>query len=238
MTQTTRLLPAVVVLMACLGCTPQPAPADKPGQPEKPADKNDKAKPDIPGYTYGRAELDKSPVTLKDLEGLKKTLLFTEDDVKYLRMSKDVLADQTEAILDVWYGFVAATPELLASFVDQGTKKPDAAYLAAVRKRFGQWIIDTADANYDQKWLDYQHEIGLRHAKAKKNKTDGANGPPQVPFRYLSALTVPVTTTLKPFLAKKGHTAEQVDKMHAAWVKAVLLQTILWSQPYVKDGEF
>ena len=47
-----------------------------------------------------------------------------------------------------------------------------------------------------------------------------------------------VTTTLKPFLAKKGASEAEVEKMHAAWVKAVLLQTILWSHPYVKDGEF
>ena len=52
------------------------------------------------------------------------------------------------------------------------------------------------------------------------------------------SLTIPVTTTLKPFLANKGASAVDVEKMHAAWVKAVLLQTILWSHPYVKDGQF
>jgi len=25
--------------------------------------------------------------------------------------------------------------------------------------------------------------------------------------------------------------------MHTAWMKAALLQTILWSQPYVRDGQ-
>jgi hypothetical protein len=29
-----------------------------------------------------------------------------------------------------------------------------------------------------------------------------------------------------------------VEVMHQAWVKAVLLQVILWSQPYVRDGDF
>ncbi|MBS0466723.1 MAG: hypothetical protein JSS31_03305 [Proteobacteria bacterium] len=38
--------------------------------------------------------------------------------------------------------------------------------------------------------------------------------------------------------AKKGAALDEVERMHAAWVKAVLLQTILWSHPYVKDGEF
>jgi hypothetical protein len=59
-----------------------------------------------------------------------------------------------------------------------------------------------------------------------------------VNFRYLSALTIPVTTTLKPFLAKNGAAAADVEKMHAAWVKSVLMQTILWSHPYVRDGQF
>jgi hypothetical protein len=61
---------------------------------------------------------------------------------------------------------------------------------------------------------------------------------PLVSFRYLSALTIPVTTTLKPFLAKTGASAADVDKMHAAWVKTVLMQTILWSHPYVREGQF
>ncbi len=194
--------------------------------------------PAIPGYTMGQKSLAKAPFTLADLESLKKTLLFTDGDIRYLRMSKAILADQHEAILDVWYGFVASTPELVMYFKNNKTGAPDGAYLGAVRKRFGQWIADTAEANYDQAWLDYQYEIGLRHTTPQKNKTDKADSVPLVNFRYLSALTIPVTTTLKPFLAKKGASAADVEKMHAAWVKSVLLQSILWSYPYIKDGQF
>ena len=57
-------------------------------------------------------------------------------------------------------------------------------------------------------------------------------------LRYLSALTIPITTTLKPFLAKKGASAADVENMHAAWVKSVLMQSIRWSYPYVRDGRF
>ena len=78
---------------------------------------------------------------------------------------REILADQTDAILDVWYGFVASTPELVEYFKNTKTGQPDGDYLGAVRKRFGQWILDTADANYDQAWLDYQDEIG-RFAEA------------------------------------------------------------------------
>ena len=191
-----------------------------------------------PGYALGQPTLARAPYSMADLAALQKSMLFGAEDVAALRQSRAILADQTEAILDVWYGFVASTPELVVFFGDTRSGQPDGAYLAAVRKRFALWILDTADANYDQAWLDWQYEIGLRHNRLKKNKTDGAHGPAQVDFRYLPALTIPITTTLKPFLAKKGASAADVEKMHAAWVKAVLLQAILWSHPYIKDGEF
>lgn len=192
----------------------------------------------VPGYAYGQNTLARAPYSLSDLSALQKTLLFTEDDVKALRQSRAILADQTDAVLDVWYGFVASTPELVIFFGDARTGEPDAAYLQAVRKRFALWILDTADAKYDQAWLDYQYEIGLRHNRLKKNQTDKAQSTAQVNFRYIPALTIPITTTLRPFLASKGASADDVDKMHAAWVKSVLMQAILWCQPYIKDGEF
>lgn len=190
------------------------------------------------GYTYGTKEVAKSPLSMEDLNLLKQTLLFSDEDVKYLKMSKEILKDQTNDILDVWYGFVGSTPQLLYFFGNKTTGKPEGEYLAKVRERFGMWILQTAEANYDQNWLNYQYEIGLRHYTTKKNKTDNANSVPIVNYRYIPALTIPVTTTLKPFLAKKGNTAEEVDKMYNAWLKSVLLQSILWGQPYLKQGEF
>jgi hypothetical protein len=192
----------------------------------------------IAGYTFGTSAVARSPITLDDFEEMKASVLFGDEDVKYLRMSHDIVRDQVEAILDVWYGFVGSQPHLLASFSAKVDGKPLGEYLGAVRKRFGQWILDTARAEYDQKWLDYQHEIGLRHHRAKKNKTDGASSTDIVPFRNLFALVFPVTFTLRPFLAKQGHSAKDVDTMYQAWVKSCLLQVTLWSHPYVKDGDF
>ena len=194
--------------------------------------------PDIPGYTAGTDAVARSPLSLADFELMKASALFGDDDIKHLRLSHEVVKDQVEQILDVWYGFVGSQPHLLASFCGKSDGKPLGDYLGAVRKRFGQWILDTARADYDQRWLDYQHEIALRHHRSKKNRTDGAASTAIVPFRDLFALTFPVTFTLKPFLGKKGHPAEVVDKMHAAWVKSCLLQLTLWSHPYVKDGDF
>jgi hypothetical protein len=192
----------------------------------------------IPGYDFGAPSVPRSPISVEEFELLKKSVLFGDDDVLALRTSLEVLRDQTEAILDVWYGFVGANPHLLESFIGKQDGKPDTNYLAAVRQRFKQWILDTAAANYDQKWLDYQYEIALRHHRSKKNRTDGAVASSIVPLRYLIALLFPVTETLKPFLAKRSHSAEEVERMHQAWVKSVLLQVILWAQPYVKEGDF
>jgi hypothetical protein len=192
----------------------------------------------IPGYTLGTKAVARSPIALEDFEKMKASALFGEEDVRYLRLSHDVVKDQVEAILDVWYGFVGANPHLLASFTSKIDGKPLGDYLGPVRRRFGQWILDTARAEYDQAWLDYQHEIGLRHHRTKKNQTDGAPSTAIVPFRDLFALIFPVTFTLRPFLAKKGHSADEVERMHAAWVKSCLLQVTLWSHPYVKDGDF
>jgi Protoglobin len=192
----------------------------------------------IPGYAYGSAELPRSPISLADFALMKRTVLFTDDDVRHLRASLPVLQPHVEEILDVWYGFVGANPHLVASFARKATGEPIGEYLAAVRKRFGQWILDTARAEYDQRWLDYQHEIGLRHHRSKKNRTDGADSTDLVPFRDLFALIFPVTFTLKPFLARGGHTPEQVEAMYAAWVKSCLLQVTLWSHPYVRPGDF
>lgn len=184
------------------------------------------------------ASIAPAPISLADLELLKKTVLFGEDDVKSLRLSHDVLRDQTDRVLDVWYGFVGANPHLLHSFTNRSDGQPNAAYLNAVRARFAQWILDTAAAEYDQRWLDYQFEIGRRHHRTGKNRTDGVDAVDHIPYRYLPLLMVPMTTTLKPFLASKGHSADEVERMHAAWVKSITLQVTLWSYPYCREGDF
>ncbi|MEM6569405.1 MAG: protoglobin domain-containing protein [Planctomycetota bacterium] len=179
-----------------------------------------------------------SPLSLDDLARLQEVMLFGPDDVAALRKSREVLRPHVEEILDTWYGFVGSKPQLLQYFADSNSGAPDARYLAEVRKRFAGWIDDTARAEYDEEWLAYQHEIGLRHHTTNKNDTDGVDSIDIVHFRYLVALHVPVTATLRPFLERGDHSPEEVDAMHRAWEKSVLLQAILWSAPYVNDGEF
>lgn len=192
----------------------------------------------ISGYTMGTGDVPQSPISLEEFEKMKSSVLFTDEDIEYLRMSYEVIKDRTDEILDVWYGFVGSQPQLLESFTSKTDGAPLGDYLGAVRARFGQWILDTARAEYNQDWLNYQHEIGLRHHRTKKNRTDGADSIDIVPFRYLFLLAFPVTFTLKPFLNGKGHSAVEVEKMYLAWVKSCLLQLTLWSYPYIKEGDF
>ncbi|MGB0951711.1 MAG: protoglobin domain-containing protein [Planctomycetota bacterium] len=178
------------------------------------------------------------PISVDEFSDLKKSLLFTEEDVHYLRMSYEVLEPQVEDLLDVWYGFVGSNPHLLYYFSHPTSGEPNMHYLAEVRKRFRVWVLTTAEADFDQEWLHRQLEIGLRHHRINKNKTDGIQAVDHIPFRHLVALHYPITTTLKPFLAIGGHSQSEIDGMFEAWRKAVLLTTILWSQPYMAKEDF
>ncbi|MCS6940354.1 MAG: protoglobin domain-containing protein [Roseiflexus sp.] len=191
----------------------------------------------IPGYTYGTDQVARAPLTMQDLALLKQAVLFGPDDERYLHMAGDVLADQIDDVLDVWYGFVASHPHLVYYFTD-GQGVPNNEYLAAVRKRFGQWILDTCNRPYDEHWLNYAYEIGLRHHRSKKNVVDGVQAVPHIHFRYMVAFIYPITATIKPFLAKKGHSLEEVEHMHQAWFKSVVMQVALWSAPYVREGDY
>ncbi|MEV4331784.1 protoglobin domain-containing protein [Streptomyces sp. NPDC049597] len=184
------------------------------------------------GYAYGSTP--PSPVSRDELATLEATVLFTADDVQNLRMAGEVLEDQVEDILDVWYGFVASHPHLVAYFATPDGRVLD-DYLARVRQRFGQWIMDTCHRPHDDEWLSYAHEIGLRHTQGKKNQTDGAASVRHIPLRYMVAFIYPITATIRPFLANKGHDEGTVERMYQAWFKSVTLQTALWLQPYAAD---
>jgi len=86
----------------------------------------------IKGYAYG--QVGQSPVSIADLELLKKTVLFTEEDEKNLRLAGEVLKDQTNEVLDLWYGFVGGNENLLHYFSKNG--QPNMDYLTAFKKKF------------------------------------------------------------------------------------------------------
>lgn len=177
-----------------------------------------------------------SSAGLAELDRLKAALLFTDDDVQALRRAHDILGPRVEEILDVWYGFVGSHDFLLESFSTPAG--PDGDYLAAVRKRFGDWVLDLTRAEYDEDWLAYQEEIGRRHYTGK-NQTDGVVGAPEIiHHRYVVALVYPIYATVRPFLAAGEVDEAEVERMHQAWLKALLLSVALWSRPYLREGAF
>jgi hypothetical protein len=110
--------------------------------------------------------------------------------------------------------------------------QPIPQYLAQSNLRFRQWILDTCFRPYDQDWLNYQHEIALRHTSLKKNTVDGVHSTAYVPFRDIAAFVAVMNDTIKPFLAARGHAQPVVDGMHRAWCKSLQLQLALWAKPY------
>jgi hypothetical protein len=192
--------------------------------------------PSIPGYRYGDPSLPQSTLSNTEFEQLKAALLLVDDDLAALRQAGTILVPQADAILDVWYGFVGSHDFLLTYF--SRPDGPSAEYLARVRARFGQWIADTCQAQYDDAWLAYQDEIGRRHV-TEKNHADGgaaAGTPTVIHFRYLNALVYPIYATIRPFLEQGESDPAAVERMHQAWLKAVLLQVTLWARPYTREG--
>jgi hypothetical protein len=188
---------------------------------------------DIPGYSYGQPDVAKSPITPKELELLKQSVGFTDEDKRYLRIAGEVLADQTEKLVERWRGVLSADPHL-AQYSKRPDGQPDPHYSHDSGLRFQQWILDTCLRPYDQDWLNYQQEIALRHTSVKKNQTDKVESVASIPLRYVVGFTGIVNDAeiLKPFLGGKGHSAKEVDRMYQAWCKSVLLQIALWTEPY------
>jgi hypothetical protein len=191
----------------------------------------------IPGYTYGAPEVATSQVSLEDLERLKTNAGFTAEDERYLRLAGGVLSDQTAQIVHHWRSTIIAGIPNLARHSRTPEGDPIPEYLANSNRRFEQWILDTCLRPYDQDWINYQQEIARRHTSAKKNNVDGVRSTPYVPLRDVLAFIAVINETVKPYLAAKGHAAEEVEKMHSAWCKSMQLQMALWIGPYTTTGE-
>lgn len=187
---------------------------------------------EIDGYTYGTPQAARSPLTLTDLQQLVAAVGLTDDDHRYLQMAGGVLGDQADAMVTAWRAYLGDHPHL-ARYSAHPDGRPNPEYSAASKPRFVQWIVDSCTRPLDQAWLDYQQEIGLRHTAQKKNQTDHADSTEHIPLRYLLAFTAMVIATGHEYLANKGHSPEDVERMHAAWTKSVMLHVTVWTRPYV-----
>jgi hypothetical protein len=83
-----------------------------------------------------------SPITLEkleELERLKRTVSFTARDVRNLRRVGEALAGQLDDVLDAWF---RTDPHLHVYFATP-EGQIDVHCLEAVRRRSGQWILET-----------------------------------------------------------------------------------------------
>ena len=185
------------------------------------------------GYAYDEA-LVSSPVGEPGLERLLTDVMWSEEDAKALRRAGQILEPRVSDLMDVWYDFIGSTPHLVRVFAGPDGE-PDGDYLARVRGRFERWVLDLCTREFDAQWLAYQEEIGLRHT-TKKNETDGVSSPAShVPMSDMLALIVPVTLSVRGFLAEEESDPAELDLMQNAWFKAVTVTLVLWSRPYAGD---
>jgi hypothetical protein len=192
---------------------------------------------DIQGYDYGSTTVARSPINVKDLEQLKESAGFTPEDERWLRAAGDVLKGQTAPLVEKWRAVISAHPHLARySLRLDGQKDPH--YSEASGLRFQQWVLDTCFRPYDQDWLNYQQEIALRHTSVKKNKTDNVQSVPTIHLRDIIAFAAVINDPdiIKPFLAAKGHSSADVDRMYQAWRRSISLQIALWTEPYTNSG--
>jgi hypothetical protein len=196
-----------------------------------------KAAENIAGYLYGSPEVSVSTISVQDLANLKISAGFTEEDQRYLRLAGEVLEDQARQVVEHWRSRIIASIPNLARHSRSPEGNPLPNYLAASNLRFEKWILDTCLRPYDQDWINYQQQIALRHTTLKKNKVDGVQSTPYVPLRDIIAFLAVMNETIKPYLAAKGHSNEDVDGMHRAWCKSMQLQLAIWVRVYMGSDQ-
>ncbi|HTF66750.1 MAG TPA: protoglobin domain-containing protein [Edaphobacter sp.] len=160
----------------------------------------------------------------------------SSEDEQFLRLAGEVLAGETEKIVNHWRSEIIAGIPHLARHSRTPGGDPIPEYLRKSNLRFQQWIVDTCTRPYDLDWLNYQHEIALRHTSLKKNQTDQVNSTPYVPLSDIVAFVSVMNETIKPYLVSKGHSIEVVEKMHLAWCKSMQLQMALWVRTYMNSS--
>jgi hypothetical protein len=187
----------------------------------------------IPGYDYGTPGSAISPVSESDLSHLEQTVGWTVANAAVLAQHADLFRAKAEAMVDSWRAVIGSQSHLSRWFA-KPDGAPDDRYKASVKRRFVQWVVDVALRPHDRDWLNYQHEIGLRHTPAKKNQTDGVQAPPLVPFRYLLGF-IPVILPIRSFFTDAIQDEAELKRLEDAWIKAVLLHVTLWSRAYMAE---
>lgn len=167
-------------------------------------------------------------IELRELVLLKRMLLFTHEDEKYLQLAGSILSSQTAALLDKWHEYILTNDYLSHYFTQNGQQ--DISYIKDLQPRFQNWIHSLCFPPQNEKWLKYEQLIH-QHYEGKPVTEFDMTSIPITFFRYLVTFIYPATASVRDFLTNKGHNTQEVDKMQQAWFKAVSLSVILWCYP-------
>jgi hypothetical protein len=58
-----------------------------------------------------------------------------------------------------------------------------------------------------------------------------------VPLRDVIGFIAVINETIRPYLAAKGHSTDEIEGMHRAWCKSMQLQILLWAGPFANTQE-
>ena len=163
-----------------------------------------------------------------DIDLLWHIGLFSADDARALRKVWRILKGQTDDYLDRLLGMAAAYPALateLAVLHGAHWQKETTDDSATLRRWFRQWLFETCLFPQEPPWLRQVDANPPEHPE-----------PPLLRFRYIVALAFPLAVTVRPFLATGGNDHHEIERMQHALLKAILLQAVLLSKLYVKEG--
>ena len=168
-----------------------------------------------------------------EVELLLKIGLFSPDDEIALRKGWRVLKGQTDDYLDMVLGMVAAHPALVTALAALRGEEPttDLDGATTARRRFRQWLFETCYFPQEPPWLKQLYsEQSPPDSPAESSPTL------LLGLRHVVALAYPLVATVRPFLAANGRDHQEIERMQHAFLKAILLQVILLSKLYVKEG--
>jgi hypothetical protein len=123
-------------------------------------------------------------------------------------------------MLEAWYRFLGSTPLVLYYFTQKSIERPDPRYLAAVRKTFGQWLVESENTEFEQNVLGKDHDESHGYQSTEVNPTEGADALQRVILSYVLALLYPMTAK---------------QREHQAWVKSVLQETFVLAASTARD---
>lgn len=166
--------------------------------------------------------------SIRDIIQLKRMLLFTKEDEQYLQLAGEVLSGQAEELLDAWYGYILGNDYLAYYFTMDG--QPDKDYLHTLRPRFSDWIRSLCQHPVTGQFHRFEEMIS-RHLQEKSTDSGKQDAISLVYLRYLITFIYPVTNSSLDYLSRKGHSRQEVAKMHQAWFKAVCMSVALWIYP-------